>query len=752
MAIRHSWPVLVVLFCSPHSVTAAPKVTLENLLRQMTDVSALAEFPDPPFVTRQFSSYDRVSQTPTDADGWFANADRGFTLYVGVLRSRTPYFKSGPQQGRKPDGYFEAGTRVGIAPTHKPAGGYVWAYTTAPDGGPIKGRIPQGYVAKANITMNPEGPVLAEMDGPGCVVRIWSANPQDAGNIRIYLDGARQPAITAPLQQFLGGKWETQQGVKKWTPFPDPLACERSRGWNLYFPIPYARHCKVCVDKADIYYHVDYRTYPKGTQVETFRLADSQKLEAKITAVADTLTKGLEDVPRAEPGPLRSLQPGEKLTWSARGPAAVVDLTATVGKIRDKADALRGLVLVGRFDGAAEPQVWCPLGDFFGSSPGFNAYDSLPFHVGPVPGGKGAMLFESLWRMPFEKSAVFELHNLGTRPVQAALAASTRPYRWTDRSMHFHAKWRTESFKTRPFRDWNFCDLQGKGVFVGDMLSILNPVSAWWGEGDEKIYVDGERFPSWFGTGTEDYFGYAWSDPHQFQHAYHNQTRCDGPGTFGRTSVNRFHVLDCIPFTKSFRFDMEVWHWTPTIEVNYAATSYWYARPGGTDRFKPADAEVLRHLPMPPPPYKIAGAIEGEQMKLLAVSGPFEIDPQVMEEFPDGKWSGDAQLWARPKKAGDWVDLRLPVPADGRYHVVVYLTKAPDYGIIRFLLGGKPLGKPIDGYNPKVVSSGPIDLGAADLKKGGATLRVQVTGTNPRSVGVRHMWGLDCVVLRPAGK
>jgi hypothetical protein len=155
---------------------------------------------------------------------------------------------------------------------------------------------------------------------------------------------------------------------------------------------------------------------------------------------------------------------------------------------------------------------------------------------------------------------------------------------------------------------------------------------------------------------------------------------------------------------------------------------------------------------MPPPPYKIAGAIEGEQMKLLAVSGPFEIDPQAMQEFPDGKWSGDAQLWARPKKAGDWVDLRLPVPADGRYHVVVYLTKAPDYGIIRFLLGGKPLGKPIDGYNPKVVSSGPIDLGAADLKKGGATLRVQVTGTNPRSVGVRHMWGLDCVVLRPAGK
>lgn len=27
----------------------------------------------------------------------------------------------------------------------------------------------------------------------------------------------------------------------------------------------------------------------------------------------------------------------------------------------------------------------------------------------------------------------------------------------------------------------------------------------WWGEGDEKFFVDGEKFPSTFGTGSEDY-------------------------------------------------------------------------------------------------------------------------------------------------------------------------------------------------------------------------------------------------------
>ena len=57
--------------------------------------------------------------------------------------------------------------------------------------------------------MDPQGHVLAEMDGPGCVVRIWSANPKDAGNIRIYLDGAEKPVIEAPLEALLGGKWKT---------------------------------------------------------------------------------------------------------------------------------------------------------------------------------------------------------------------------------------------------------------------------------------------------------------------------------------------------------------------------------------------------------------------------------------------------------------------------------------------------------------------------------------------------------------
>jgi hypothetical protein len=741
---------LVLLAVSPATVRAADRVTLEGLLRQMTDLSLLAEFPDPPYVSKQFSSYDRASAAP-GGESWFANYDRGFTLYDGVVKEKTPYFKNGPMQMRTPDGHFEAGTRVGIAPTHKPIGDYVWAYATAPDGSAVDGKIPQGYVEKSAITMDPQGHVLADMDGPGCVVRVWSANPNDAGNLRIYLDEATEPVIDAPLQALLAGKWQTETDGKTWTPFPDPIACERARGFNLYFPIAYQKHCKITVDKSDIYYHVDYRTYPKGTEVETFSLGALAKASQHLA----TAREGCRlPVPRratevlATRGDVRHLEPDGEMRLTLEGPGAITCLTLD-GKGADDAEALRSLVLIGTFDGADRPQIWCPAGDFFASSPGINPYHSLPFDVSRNDDGP---CLQAWWPMPFEKSAEWKVRNLGRKEYQVGLHVVLSKHPWTDRSMHFHARWRTGTINTRPFRDWTYCDLTGQGVFVGDMLSVFNPSPAWWGEGDEKIYVDGERFPSWFGTGSEDYYAYAWSDPTPYQHAYHNQTRCDGPGNRGHTSVNRFHVLDAIPFTKSFRFDMEVWHWAPNIDVTYAATSYWYAKPGATDDFKEPDPKVLQTIPELPPPYKVAGALEGEKLKILDKSGNFDVGPQDMAPFPDGKWSGDSQLWVRPPRKGEWVDLELPVAADGRYHVVVYLTKARDYGVLQFSLDGKPLGKPIDCFHADtVVSTGPVDLGEVEVKKGAVTLRGEVVGTNEKSDGLRYMWGLDCVVLKPAG-
>ena len=749
---------IVSVWAWANAAAAADRVDLSSLLPQMTDLSLLSEYPDPPFVTKQFSSYDRGSEAP-GKESWFANGDRGFMLYDGVLAAETPYFKTSPQQGRAADGHFAAGTHVAIAPTHRKIGGYVWAYATAADGRPEANKIIQGYIASSAITMDPQGHVLAEMNGPGCVVRIWSANPKDAGNVRIYLDGADKPVIEASLEKLLGGKWSGAKtmldGLER-VPFPDPLACERSRGFNLYFPIAYSRHCKITIDRPDIYYHVDYRTYPAGTDVATFTWKEFESASQKVDAVAAALRPPIHR-PAAGSHEFivvdnKTLEPGKSFRINFDGALAINYLSAEVAD-SDKAsaatgEAWRNLVLVGTFDGATQPQIWCPLGDFFGSSPGFHPYASLPFDV--ASGSEQKMV--SWWSMPFEKQAVLEVRNLGKRPYQVQLHAKANAHKFSDRTMYFHAKWRAETLKSRPFSDWTYCDIKGKGVFVGDMLSLTNPVTAWWGEGDEKIFVDGESFPSWFGTGSEDYYGYAWSDPKPFQHAYHNQTLCDGPGTKGRTSVNRFHILDSIPFTTSFKFDMEFWHWTKNIDVPHAATSYWYARPGATDDFKEPEIVAIQAVAPLPTVYRIQGGLEGESLRIAQKSGDFEVGSQDMSPFADGQWSGSSHLWVRPAKAGEWVDLELPVPVPGRYHVIVYLTKARDYGTVRFSVNGQQLGPTIDCFHPdSVVSTGAIDLGSVHLPKGTATLRGEVVGTNPKSDGTRYMWGLDAVVLKPTG-
>ena len=91
------------------------------------------------------------------------------------------------------------------------------------------------------------------------------------------------------------------------------------------------------------------------------------------------------------------------------------------------------------------------------------------------------------------------------------------------------------------------------------------------GEGDEKVYVDGETFPSHFGTGTEDYYGYAWGRYEPWiNHPFVAQPLGDGCyAHIGLAPNTRVRSLDAIPFIWRLRFDMELFDWS-NIHLNYA--------------------------------------------------------------------------------------------------------------------------------------------------------------------------------------
>jgi hypothetical protein len=569
--------------------------------------------------------------------------------------------------------------------------------------------------------------VMMDTAGPGTIVRIWSANP--AGTIRIYLDGKDQPVIETPMTDLLGGKYPG---------LPRPISGEYSKGWNLYFPIPYAKHCKVTSDKGGFYYHVNYRTYEAGTEVESFQASQVKDLGARITKLAALLADPASTAKELS-GDTQAFDlevpAGQTVQQELTGPKAITGVQLRVATQNLEA-ALRGVIVKMTFDG--ELCVEAPLGDLLGSAPGINPYSTLPLGM-----SKDGQMY-CLWLMPFKESALIELVNLGKQDARLSGQIGLNDYRWTDRSMHFYAKWRAEfDVPTRPMQDWNYLKAQGKGVFAGVSFAIDNPVKDWWGEGDEKIYVDGETFPSHFGTGTEDYYGYAWCWPGLFTHAYHAQPRCDGPGNYGRTSVNRFHILDRIPFTKDFKFDMELWHWNEKCKVNMAVTAYWYGRPGQKDAFKTIRAEdaIVRPMAVYVVP-RVPNAIEGETMRIVRVGG--QAEPQDWESL-----SGGRQLWWHAGiKPGDTLIVSFPVPKAGQYRVLGRFLRAKDYGIHQLAINGRKTGEPVDFYNADVKPTRETDLGVFELKEGDNEFSATVVGANEKAIK-SYMLGLDYLLLKP---
>ena len=586
-----------------------------------------------------------------------------------------------------------------------------------------------------------EESVMMDAQGPGCVVRFWASSGNPVGNIRVYLDGSKEPVINEPAKDLIGG--DALVGP--------PLSEVRARGMNLYLPIPYAKRCVITYDRPNfhasrnkddlLYYQINYRTYEAGAKVESFTRRSLQAAREQIAALEETLlapASAVSDEETGGGGSAGTLKSGDhfQAEFEGTGNTAIRTLKVAITEADDLAAATRSIVLSIEFDG--DETVWCPVGDFFGSGVGVNPYRGWWRTV------KDDAMMTCYWPMPFDKSCVVRLINLGQRDVRAALIVSLQSWKWDARSMHFHANWRQEyPIDTTKKHDWNYLEASGKGVYMGDTLALVNPSPIWWGEGDEKIYVDGERFPSHFGTGTEDYYGYAWCTPEFFCSPFHSQPLAGGPRNSGQVTNTRVRLLDGIPFRKSFRMDMEVWHWR-AVEVAYAATTYWYALPGASGNWGPAPEATKVYRLEPPKPPKVKGAIEGETLKILERTG----GTTTVQSGSQFNWSDHKQLWWREGKPGDKLVLELPVASAGKYRLVANLTKAIDYGIVQLSLDGEPLGEPIDLINDGVIHK-VFPLGTHQLTAGAHQLVVEIVGINPKAVK-RYMFGLDYLKLDPA--
>jgi len=436
-------------------------------------------------------------------------------------------------------------------------------------------------------------------------------------------------------------------------------------------------------------------------------------------------------------GDCRGIAPGKTLALTElAGPGRITHIWLTISD--NERWYPRLLTLRIYWDGEETPSVESPIGDFFAVGHGLDReVNSLPVRV--TSDGRARNCY---WPMPFGKSARITVSNEGKEGVGCIfwyidwqrlpeLAPGT-PY--------FHAQYRQE-FPCEAGRDYLILEAEGSGHYVGTVLSVVGNEASWWGEGDDRFFIDGEEEPSLKGTGTEDYFCDAWGIRER-QGPYYGCSVMEGLKPGDRTTAYRWHITDPVPFTESLRMTIE--HKGARVDEkgkhmsgfseradDYSSVAFWY------------QVEPHRLFPDYPPaetriPSTQVATIEAEALlpPQQVTGGPVHVQRGV------GRGAGQALFTPATQEAS--ITLAFDVPEAGRRQMGLVLSRSWDYGIYRISLDGRALAKGLDLYSPNLAIR-EHNLGEHNLVAGRHLLRFDCIGKNAVSNG--HYLGVDAIVL-----
>jgi hypothetical protein len=395
------------------------------------------------------------------------------------------------------------------------------------------------------------------------------------------------------------------------------------------------------------------------------------------------------------------------------------------------------------WDGRAKPAVEAPVGDFFANCFGERReVVSLPVVV------EDGDSYNCFWRMPFRKSARIEIVNQSDKPISLLYYNID----WIERTSlpedtpYFYAQYRQE-YPAQSGKDYVLLDTQGRGHYVGTVLAVRSRSPSWFGEGDEKIYIDGETAPSIWGTGTEDYFLSAWglkttSTPF-FGVPYFDQWGIVG----GHTSAYRWHLSDPIVFNTGIKVTLEHFGWIAPDENpnnkstswneredDFASVAFWYQTGEPTFTARAPDARA-RRLP------SLERIIAYARDSVATTNhGAGSVTTQQLELYP-----GPQLLYTPKAELGAWLEIPFEVQKKEPLRLLLNLTKADDFGRYQAFLNGTKLGGPVDLFSEKIVSE---EAHLLDFwpEPGRYTLRLECVGKNSRSQG--YYCGIESVRLR----
>lgn len=504
--------------------------------------------------------------------------------------------------------------------------------------------------------------VIFEDKGNGVINRIWTPTPTD-DILDFYFGGAKRPSYSIKFSDLFTGKVY---------PFIAPLVGNELGGYFCYFPIAYKNGCKIVFRGKKIeFYQIQYRSYPKEANVETF---DAELDQAAKVALAQ-LDKDWSAVKRPRGSVLHKegvLKSGESI--------ALADLKAggrITGIRLHHSDAFRGLnkqiFLKITWDNETQPAVFAPVADFFGYAFGKESMQSLLL-------GSADNTNYVYFPMPFEENAKIELSYLDAEagiaprsiPIDVDIFTVGTKYDSTKEGK-FYAYWNSEKH-TKPGLPHTFLQGKGKGHYVGTILQAqgLTPGMTLFFEGDDLTRIDGEL--RIHGTGSEDYFNggwYALLDRWDRKMSLPLHGSLDYSLPFARTGGYRLFISDKMPFNKEINHSIEHGPEENNKPGDYTSMAFYYAdKSVSANQVQPGNALTKVYIPdtlMVYPQlmqYTIAGAvtIDGNILQ-SSTGGQVKID---LSELPKGKYKlyadiekspdgADIMVWQRQKRLSDWI-------------------------------------------------------------------------------------------------
>ena len=444
-----------------------------------------------------------------------------------------------------------------------------------------------------------------------------------------------------------------------------------------------------------------------------------------------------------------SVAPGKrKVLLDVKGPGVITHIWVTFLGPEPHPWAKKGsanhqeMLLRMYWDGSKRPGVEAPVGDFFANSFGKRSeVISLPVIV------EDADSYNCFWHMPFRKSARIEIVNESEKPISLLYYNIDwiKKDRLPRNTPYFYAQYRQE-YPAEKGKDYVILDTKGKGHYVGTVLSVRTRSPSWFGEGDEKIYIDGEPNASIWGTGTEDYFLSAWglqttSTPY-FGVPYFDQWGIVG----GHTSAYRWHINDPLVFNKGIRVTIEHFGWiapdeNPNYksdswnerEDDYSSVAFWYqvGEPTFTARAPHGRERTLPNLDR---------TIAARDFMAEQYHGPGEAVVQNLDLYPNGHL-----LYKPAGQENAWVEIPFEVEKKEPRRLLLVMTRADDYGRYQVSLNGVKLGGVMDLYSANLATR---EYHLLDFwpDPGKYTLRLDCVGKSPSSGG--NYLGVESVRLR----